>query len=169
MRPFYITSMSLFSLNEKHKKKSTSIINYIAFQVSNLYCTSRMLQCPCPNCLKLKPPFDLCIWHRIPSWLEIGLCCWSCSARYTAGRQAQSAQLQESSKSAGSCRIWQKPWFLCSGHSTEIPLAGSGSSSDHPIWASQPRLLRRWSSRSRRASDMEKMCIKLSIKNLKLI
>jgi len=88
MRPFYITAVFLFHLNEKHKKKSAGIISYIAFQVSNPYCTSSMLQWPRPSCLKLKPPFDLCISHRIPSWLETGLCCWSCSARYKAGRQA---------------------------------------------------------------------------------
>jgi hypothetical protein len=44
------------------------------------------------------------------------------------------AQLQESSRNAGSCRIWRKPWCLCWRHSTEAALVGSENSSDHPIW-----------------------------------
>ena len=94
----------------------------------------------------------------------------------------QSAQLQESSRSASSCRTWQKPWFLCWAHSTEISSVNSEKSSTHPIWdycipkwcieplryfpcylygnkktwwltwASEPMLLRRWSNRLCRAS-----------------
>ena len=108
----------------------------------------------------------LCIYHLKSINLPvIGLCCWSCSARYKAGQQApaikeqiyhekickakfrnftweeiggtlnlHSAQLQESSKNANSCRTWRRLWFLWWCRNTEAVLADSESSSDHPIW-----------------------------------
>ena len=45
-----------------------------------------------------------------------------------------SAQLQESSKNANSCRTWRRLWFLWWCRNTEAVLADSESSSDHPIW-----------------------------------
>jgi hypothetical protein len=39
MCPFPITPVFFLLLNGKHKEKNTRIINPIAFQVCNLYCT----------------------------------------------------------------------------------------------------------------------------------